>query len=252
MGLRERWNDYRLQRELLRRRERTPGTALVTGANKGIGYEVVRQLAAKGWRVFLTARDREKGAAAAATLGDRVRFIQMDVSDEASIAKAAQDVSAQTDSLDLLINNAGVLFRDQDRSILDVRVDILQQCWAINCVGALLVTRAFLPLLRKSAAACVVNVSSEMGRLYPDHHEVPAYSISKTALNAVTKRLALACKPDRIPVNAICPGHVKSDMGGPHAPRTVENGAGMIVWLGTEVSRGITGRFIEDGMILRW
>lgn len=252
MGLRERWNDYRLQRELHRRRERTPGTALVTGANKGIGYEVVRQLAAKGWRVFLTARDREKGAAAAATLGDRVRFIQMDVSDETSISQAVQEVSAQTDSLDLLINNAGVLFRDQDRSILDVSVDVLKRCWETNCLGALLVTRAFVPLLRRSRSARIVNVSSEMGRLYPDHEGTPAYSISKTAMNAVTKRFALALRDDHIPVNAICPGFVRSDMGGPNAPRSVEKGASTIVSLATEVPDTVTGKFIEDETILRW
>lgn len=252
MGLRERWNDYRLQRELHRRRERTPGTALVTGANKGIGYEVVRQLAAKGWRVFLTARDREKGAAAAATLGDRVRFIQMDVSDETSISQAVQEVSAQTDSLDLLINNAGVLFRDQDRSILDVSVDVLKRCWETNCLGALLVTRAFVPLVRMGRLVQVVNVSSEAARLYTMTHFIPAYSISKCGLNAVTKQMAAALEKDGIAVNAICPGWVKTAMGGPDAPRSIEKGAASIVWLGTHTMPGLTGRFLVDRAVLRW
>jgi NAD(P)-dependent dehydrogenase (short-subunit alcohol dehydrogenase family) len=165
MGLRTGWHELMLQRRLHRGSKSSPGVALVTGANKGIGLEVVRQLAGEGWRVFLTARNYEKGTEAASTLGTHVTFVQMDVTSETSIARAAAEVSQQTEALDLLINNAGVLFREQDQSVLDVSLDILRQCWETNCLGPLMVTRAFLPLLRKSGTVRVVNVSSEMGRL---------------------------------------------------------------------------------------
>lgn len=231
---------------------RQPGIALITGASRGIGYEVVRQLADLGWSVFLTARDVQAGAEAVSRLGSSVSFVEMDITNEASIVAAAQSVSNRIGALDLLINNAAVLFREEDQTVFDVSIHVLRQCWETNCIGPLLVAQAFMPLLRKSHSARIINVSSEAARLYTMKHYIPAYSISKCGLNAVTRQLAAACAPYRIPVNVICPGWVATKMGGPNAPRTAEDGARTIVWLGTRAPTEVTGQFIQDGHILRW
>ena len=228
-----------------------PGTALVTGANRGIGLEVVHQLADLGWHVFLTSRQNDAGLAAASQLGPQVRFVHLDVTNENSIRRAYQEVAASTTVLDLLINNAAVL-AEEDRSVFDISTDIIQHTFLTNTIGPLLVTRTFLPLLRASKSARVINVSSGAGRLCTMEHGVPAYSISKAALNAVTRQFAATCQADHIAVNAIDPGWVQTDMGGSQAPRSLENGAAQIVKLATDLPRDITGKFIEDGRILRW
>lgn len=247
-----RLKDRLFQKHLQYGPKRTPGVALVTGANKGIGLEVVRQLSEEGWMVFLCARSREKGSEAATNMGRNVIFIPLDVTSQTSITTAVQEVSQLTSVLDLLVNNAATLLREQDESVYAVDVDVLRKCWETNCLGPLLITRAFLPLLRKSKAARVINVSTEISRLSVMRHLFPAYCISKTGLNAVTRQLAAACETDRIPVNAVCPGWVKTDMGGPNATTSIEQGARSIVRLGTEVSAEITGMFIANGKILQW
>ena len=202
--------------------------------------------------VFLCARSREKGSEAATNMGRNVIFIPLDMTSQTSITTAVQEVSQLTSVLDLLVNNAATLLREQDESVYAVDVDVLRKCWETNCLGPLLITRAFLPLLRKSKAARVINVSTEISRLSVMRHLFPAYCISKTGLNAVTRQLAAACETDRIPVNAVCPGWVKTDMGGPNATTSIEQGARSIVRLGTEVSAEITGMFIANGKILQW
>lgn len=231
--------------------KREPGTTLVTGSNRGIGLELVRQLADLGWRVFLTSRQTDAGLAAASQLGPQVRFVHLDVTSEDSIRRAYQEVAASTTVLDLLINNAAVL-AEEDRSVFDVSPDILQRTFVTNTIGPLLVTRTFLPLLRASKSARVINVSSEAGRLYTMEHRVPAYSISKAALNAVTRQFAAACQADHIAVNAICPGWVQTDMGGSQAPRTVQKGVEGIMWLATEAPADLSGKFLMDRSTLRW
>lgn len=252
MYLVQRLKDRLLHKQLRYGAKRIPGVALVTGANKGIGLEVVRQLSEEGWTVILCARSREKGSQAAASLGKNVMFVPLDVTSQTSITTAVQEVSRLSGVVDLLVNNAAILLRDQDKSVCEVSVDVLRQCWETNCLGPLLITRAFLPLLRKSKAARVINVSTEISRLSMMRHLFPAYCISKTGLNAVTRQLAAACETDRIPVNAVCPGWVKTDMGGPDATISIEQGARAIVRLGTEVSAEITGTFIANGKMLRW
>ena len=233
--------------------KREPGTALVTGANRGrgIGLELVRQLADLRWQVFLTSRQKDAGLAAASQLGPRVRFVQLDVTNENSIRRAYQEVAASTTVLDLLINNAAVL-AEEDRSVFDVSTDIILHTFVTNTIGPLLVTRTFLPLLRASKSARVINVSSGAGRLCTMKHYIPAYSISKAALNAVTRQFAAICQADHIAVNSIDPGWVQTDMGGFQAPRTIKKGVEGIIWLATEAPSNLSGKFLMDQTTIRW
>jgi NAD(P)-dependent dehydrogenase (short-subunit alcohol dehydrogenase family) len=228
-----------------------PGIALVTGANKGIGLEVVRQLAAKGWRVFLTGRKLEAVTQAASGVGSSVTALALDVSNPGSIDAAVKTVSQTADHLDVLINNAGILDQD-DASIFDLPAERLRLMFETNTIGPLLVTQAFLPLLRKSASPRIINVSSGAGQLTDMGTWAPAYSISKTALNGVTGQFAAALKKDHIAVNAVCPGWVRTAMGGDEAPRSVEEGANTIVWLATSAPQSLTGQFIKDRKPIPW
>jgi NAD(P)-dependent dehydrogenase (short-subunit alcohol dehydrogenase family) len=211
-------------------------TALVTGANKGIGAEVSRQLANRGWRVVRTARRPSDNS-----------FIQLDVTDAKSIAEAVR----QVDQLDVLVNNAAIL-EDDDKGVLTLDEKILRRTLETNTLGPLRVTQAFIPLLEKSKDARIVNVSSGGGQLSDMGTWSPAYCISKTALNAVTVQLAGALREKRIPVNSVCPGWVRTEMGGANAPRSVEEGADTIVWLATDAPRDLTGKFLRDRKVIPW
>ena len=228
-----------------------PGIALVTGANKGIGLEVVRQLATRGWRVFLTGRSLASLRKAAAPLGPSVIPVPLDVTSRISIEAAFSVVSQTVDHLDVLINNAGILDHDEG-SIFELRPQRLQRMFETNTIGALLVSQTFLPLLRKSQSGRIINVSSGAGQLSEMGTWAPAYSISKTALNGVTSQLAAALADSNIAVNSACPGWVKTDMGGNEAPRSVEEGADTIVWLATESPQSMTGLFIKDRKPIPW
>ena len=231
----------------------TPKTFLVTGANKGIGLAIVRQLAKTGARVFLGARDAGRGQAAADELGGSVEFLPLDVSDAASIDQAAEAVASKVDTLDGLINNAGVLDDERGVSILDTDPDLIRRTLETNTFGPLRLTQKLAPLLAKAAeGGRVVNLSSGLGQLSDMEDQYPAYSISKTALNAVTRQLAAALKPKGIAVNTVCPGWVKTDMGGEGASRTVEQGADTPVWLVTEAPVSLTGEFLSDRKSIPW
>lgn len=232
-------------------RTRKPGIALVTGANRGIGLEVVRELAARQWRVFLTGRSPDAVDRAAALFPPTVTPIVLDVTDRASLDRAVKTVSETVDHLDVLVNNAGVLDSD-DESILDLPAERLRRMFETNAIGPLLVTQAFVPLLRKSAAARIINVSSGVGRLIDMGPAVPAYGISKTALNGITGKFAAALKSDGIAVNAVDPGWVRTAMGGDEAPRSLEQGADTIVWLATEADQSMTGLFFRDRKPIPW
>ncbi|HET9846754.1 MAG TPA: SDR family oxidoreductase [Nitrospira sp.] len=228
-----------------------PGIALVTGANKGIGLEVVRQLATCGWRVFLTGRSLGSVRKAASSLGASVTPLPLDVTSRISI-EAAFSIASQTENhLDVLINNAGILDHDEG-SIFKLDVQRLRRMFETNTIGALLVSQAFLPLLRKSESGRIINVSSGAGQLSDMGTWAPAYSISKTALNGVTGQFAAALRDSNIAVNAVCPGWVKTDMGGHEAPLSVEQGADTIVWLATEAPQSMTGLFIRDRKPIPW
>jgi NAD(P)-dependent dehydrogenase (short-subunit alcohol dehydrogenase family) len=224
--------------------------ALVTGAYKGIGLEVVRQLAARGARVFLTARNREAGErAATATKGD-VHFLPLDVSDAASIENAARALARQTDHLDVLVNNAAILL-DDGESVLDLDGKTALKTFATNTVGPLLVTQAFQPMLAQSKAPRVINVSSGAGQLAEGLQDwAPAYSMSKTALNALTQHFAAALP--HFAINAVSPGWVRTDMGGSAAPLSVEQGADTVVWLALDAPQTLTGKFLRERREIAW
>ena len=223
---------------------------LVTGAYRGIGLEVVRQLAARGARVYLTARKSEAGESAAGSIKGDVHFLPLDVSDRASIENAARLLARQVEHLDVLVNNAAILL-DDGGSVLDLDGDIALKTLATNTVGPLLVTQAFEPLLAKSRAPRVINVSSGAGQLAEGLQDwAPAYSMSKTALNALTQHFAAALP--NFAVNSVSPGWVRTDMGGKSAPLSVEEGADTIVWLALDAPQNVTGKFLRERREIAW
>ncbi len=224
--------------------------ALVTGANKGIGFEVARELAEKGFRVFLGARNERAGREASKKIGARATFLNIDVSDPASIRNAANQFDQLADHLDVLINNAGILL-DEDKAALTITPEIFETTMRTNTLGPLLVTAAFEPMLAKSSAPRIINVSSGGGQLTDGADGwAPGYCISKTALNGVTVQLAAALP--KFAVNSVCPGWVRTDMGGSGATRSVEEGADTIVWLATDAPQKLTGKFLRDRKEIPW
>ena len=234
--------------------------ALVTGANKGIGFETVRQLRRENFDVFLGARDEKAGRAAAEKLnkedsdkgytGFAVTFLKIDIADPKSIKSAAEEFGKQSDRLDALVNNAGILL-DDDKEILSATSKIFETTLRTNSLGALLVSQAFVPFLKKSDAPRIVNVSSGGGQLTDGADGwAPSYCISKTALNGVTVQLAAALP--NFAVNSVCPGWVRTDMGGSNATRSVAEGASGIVWLACDAPQKETGKFFRDRKIIPW
>jgi len=227
--------------------------ALVTGANKGIGREVAHQLAAKGFHVFIGARNRSAGRKAAdeiAKKGGEATFLEIDVSDNNSVAAAAREFAKASDHLDVLVNNAGIIV-DGDDAILEINDELLRKTLETNALGALRVMRACVPLLAKSKTPRVINVSSGGGQLIGGADGwAPAYCISKTALNGVTSQLAAALP--KFAINSVCPGWVRTDMGGRNATRSVEEGADTIVWLASEAPQDLRGKFFRDRKEIPW
>ena len=231
--------------------------ALVTGANKGIGFEVARDLARKGFHVFLGARDTEAGEAAAEKLrkeGEEdygeITFLKIDVSKPDSIRRAAEEFSRTSDRLDVLVNNAGILL-DDDKEILTTTPEVFETTLRTNILGALLVSQALVAFLKKSDAPRIVNVSSGGGQLADGADGwAPAYCISKTALNGVTVQLAAALP--KFAINSVCPGWVRTDMGGSNATRSVAEGASGIVWLAADAPQKETGKFWRDRKVIPW
>jgi NAD(P)-dependent dehydrogenase (short-subunit alcohol dehydrogenase family) len=231
---------------------------VVTGANRGLGFEVCRHLARNGIFVILTARDRTKAEDAAEKLrgeGYDVIAHQLDVTDGASVSALEHFVRWDYGRLDVLINNAGV-FLDQARginSLFDAPVvGTLHDTLQPNLFGPLLTCRALIPLMREGGYGRVVNVSTELASLTRMGDGYPTYRISKTALNALTRILAAELKGTGVLVNSASPGWVRTDMGGPEAPRSVEEGADTIAWLATLPDDGPTGGFFQDRKPLPW
>ena len=227
------------------------GVALVSGANRGIGREVARQLAELGYEVLLTARDGAKASAAAEELaestGGTVRALTLDVADPASIEAAGKQVGEDPGRLDVLVNNAGI-GSDFGVSGADPDFDAIQRALETNFFGAYRLTIALLGLLRHSAHGRVVNVSSGMGGVAEMGGWSPGYRVSKAAMNAMTRILSTELKEEGVLVNSACPGFVNTDMGGPMgAKKPVEEGAKGIVWLATLPDDGPTGGFFRDG-----
>jgi NAD(P)-dependent dehydrogenase (short-subunit alcohol dehydrogenase family) len=227
--------------------------ALVTGANRGIGLEVCRQLAQQGFVVALGARDQQKGERAVAQLaneGLQVQFQQLDVEDQRSIDAAQHAVEGQWGRLDVLVNNAAILYDTWQRA-LNADLHQVHQALQTNTIGPWRMAQAFVPLLRRSEHGRIVNVSSEAGSLSSMGSGTPAYNVSKTALNAVTRMLAADLHGTGILVNAVCPGWVATDMGGAGG-RPVAQGAASVMWAVTIPPNGPTGGFFRDGKPLPW
>jgi NAD(P)-dependent dehydrogenase (short-subunit alcohol dehydrogenase family) len=225
--------------------------ALVSGANRGIGREVARQLAAKGYRVLLSARDGERAQAAAAEVaqstGATVVPITLDVSSPESIERAAAAITTDPGRLDVLVNNAGVGL-DFGVAGVDPDFEKIQRTLETNFFGAYRLTIALLALLRASDRPRIVNVSSGMGGVAEMGGWSPGYRVSKASLNALTRILSTELSGDGFKVNSACPGFVDTDMGGPMgAQKPVEDGASGIVWLATLPDDGPTGGFFRDG-----
>ncbi len=227
------------------------GVALVTGANRGIGREVARQLAERGYEVLLSARDGEKAAVAAGELaqstGASVRPLTLDVADPESVAAAAEQVRADVRRLDVLVNNAGI---GSDFGVAGVAPDFdaIERALDTNFYGSYRLTVALLGLLRASAHPRIVNVSSGMGGVAEMGGWSPGYRVSKAAMNAMTRILSTELKDEGFLVNSACPGFVNTDMGGPMgATKPVQDGAAGVVWLATLPDGGPTGGFFRDG-----
>lgn len=228
--------------------------AVVTGANKGIGFEICRELAKNGVEVILTARNEDKGKQAEQDLkeqGLNVVFYKMDITDENSIKGLADFIENKYGKLDILINNAGI-FKDYEGGVLQGDINNIKETMDTNFYGALLVSRYLVPLMQKQNYGRVINISSGMGQLSDMGGGSIGYRISKTALNAMTKILANEVKNNNILVNTMCPGWVKTDMGGANAHRTVEQGADTAVWLAISDENDQTGKFFRDRKEISW
>lgn len=227
--------------------------ALVTGANRGIGREVCRQLAAAGWTVLLGARDEMKGRAAAEELDGDVRPLTLDVADHDSVVAAARRVEAEVGVCDAIVNNAGISY-DWDAFAHSADLGLVQEALDVNLFGAWEVTLAFLPLVRRSPHGRIVNVSSQAGSLATMGGSTPAYHVSKAALNAFTITLADELHGEGVLVNAICPGWTYSGEGGMGAAggRPIEEGAASVVWGVLLADGGPTGGFFRDGRPVPW
>jgi NAD(P)-dependent dehydrogenase (short-subunit alcohol dehydrogenase family) len=228
--------------------------ALITGANRGIGFETAKQLADRGFEVVITARDENKGLQAAENVravGGKATYLSLDVGNSNSIRNAANRFRSIADQLDVLINNAGV-YPDEGMNILTISRQRIVDTLQTNTFGPLEVTQTFLPYLRKAAAPRVINVSSGYGQLDQLSANLPSYCLSKLALNGITIMLAEALRTDRIAVNSMCPGWVRTDMGGPNATHSVEEGADTAIWLSDEAPHELTGKFFRRREELAW
>jgi NAD(P)-dependent dehydrogenase (short-subunit alcohol dehydrogenase family) len=229
--------------------------AIVTGANRGIGLEVCRQLASNDIHVVLTARDPIKGEAAASQLQAQnldVVFHPLDVTQEQSIHLLRDHIGEQHGAADILINNAGILIDPSGSKVLDSQDVTYRKTFETNFFGALSMCLAFTPLMLEKGYGRIVNVSSGSGQLSDMESGTPAYRVSKTALNALTRTLAAELKGRNVLVNSVCPGWVKTDMGGSGATRPVEQGADTIVWLATLPDGAPSGGFFRDRQQIPW
>jgi NAD(P)-dependent dehydrogenase (short-subunit alcohol dehydrogenase family) len=229
--------------------------ALVSGGNRGIGYEVVRQLAGLGHTVILGARDLKKGQTAMQTLSAQVTgpvvARQLDVTDTKSINYLVARITEEFGRFDILVNNAGIHY-DAWQTAIDADIGrTVHEAFETNLFGAWRLIKAFAPLMRRHRWGRIVNVSSGAGSLASMGAGTPAYSTSKAALNALTKIVAAELRSNGILVNAVCPGWVATDMGGAGG-RPAEEGAAGIVWAATLPDDGPTGGFFRDGQPVEW
>ncbi len=235
--------------------------AVVTGANRGLGLETARQLAKRDIRVIITSRNAGKGQMALEKLlaeGLDVLFQPLDVTSETSVAELGAFIHSRCGRLDILVNNAGVFLDSHgseeagSASVFTASLETLTTTLKTNLYGPLMLAQELAPLMKHQHYGRIVNLSSGMGQLSEMEGKSPAYRISKTALNALTRILAAETQGFNILVNSICPGWVRTDMGGPNAERPVEEGAAGIVWAATLPDDGPTGGFFRDGQPIPW
>jgi NAD(P)-dependent dehydrogenase (short-subunit alcohol dehydrogenase family) len=224
--------------------------AVVTGANRGIGLEICRQLTRTGMYVILTARDEAKAKAAADEIAVECR--PLDVDSDESVKAFAGWLADTHGRCDVLVNNAGVMLDPRGSRIPDTKIATWRATLETNLLGPLRMMQAILPLMKKNRYGRIVNLSSGQGQLSEMTVGTPAYRVSKTALNALTRTTAAELHGTGILVNAMCPGWVRTDMGGSGAPRSVEQGADTAVWLATLPDNGPSGGYFRDRKSIPW
>jgi NAD(P)-dependent dehydrogenase (short-subunit alcohol dehydrogenase family) len=230
------------------------GVALVSGGNRGIGFELCKQLGENGFAVLLGSRDLEKGRVASAKLQDLgldVSPIELDLHDPVTIENAVRFVEKTYGNLDVLINNAGV-YRDGTSKLIDLPIGVFEGAMSTNFFAPYHLSRAFLPLMEENNYGRIINISSGYGQMREmSDPGNGSYKISKLALNGLTQVIAAEVTGD-IKINAVCPGWVRTDMGGPHAPRSAEQAAASILWLAEIEEDGPNGKFFRDGKEINW
>jgi NAD(P)-dependent dehydrogenase (short-subunit alcohol dehydrogenase family) len=228
--------------------------ALVSGGNRGIGRDVVRQLGERGITVVLGSRDLKRGEKVAAELEAKdLRIVakQLDIRHEASVERVARELEEEFGRVDILVNNAGIT--DPWRGTAEnADFDAVKDVLETNLFGAWRLAKAVIPLMRRNGYGRIVNLSSGMGQLSDMRGHSPGYRVSKTGLNALTRMLASELAGENILVNSVCPGWVRTDMGGPGARRSVEEGADTPVWLATLPDGGPSGGFFRDRKPIPW
>jgi NAD(P)-dependent dehydrogenase (short-subunit alcohol dehydrogenase family) len=225
--------------------------ALVSGGNRGIGLEVCRQLAERGYTVVMGSRDEEKGRVAAERLEGDVIPHQLDVSDAGSVDRMAAFLEEEVGRLDILVNNAAIS-NDEGQRGVDADLDRVRESLEANLFGAWRLCEIAIPLMRRNGYGRIVNVSTGLAALEDMGGGSPGYRVSKTALNALTRILASELRGSGILVNAVNPGWVQTDMGGSGATRPVEEGAEALVWAATLPNNGPTGGFFRDRQPVPW
>src|SRR5919112_7566 len=225
--------------------------ALVSGGNRGIGLEVVRQLAEKGITTIVGSRDEEQGRAAAEGLPDNVVVRQLDVADEKSVDRLATSIEEEFGRLDILVNNAGIT-NDRGQHGVNADLDRVREALEANLFGAWRLCEACIPLMQRHHYGRIVNISSGMGALNEMGGGSPGYRLSKAGLNVLTRILASELRGSGILVNSVCPGWVRTDMGGSGATRSVEEGADTPIWAATLPNNGPTGGFFRDRRPIPW
>ncbi len=224
---------------------------LITGANKGLGFELAKQLAKLNHNIFLTARNQQKGIDAVKKLesdGLKATFLHLDVTSQESIDQCYNEYLKYANSLDILINNAGIM--PDKKGVLEITEDVLQKNFQTNTIGPLMMIQKFHSIINKGGK--IINFSSQLGSITNMRDYSAAYSIAKAALNAITKLSSEALKNKGISVNSIHPGWVKTDMGGSEAPMNIEEGIQTALWLATELPSNITGKFFHKQQELPW
>jgi len=231
--------------------------AIVTGANRGLGLETSKELAEKGFKVYMCCRDLEKGKIAAETLkskGLNVEFVKLDITKTSEIRGFAEKLHALNEIPEVIVNNAGVILEPtdgEDAGIFNVDPIIFLKTIEVNTMGPLKLIQAFIPLMKERNSGRVINISSGMGALNKMSTIWPAYCMSKTSLNVITKILAEELEGTNISINSICPGWVRTDMGGQSATRSVKEGVTSTMWLAT-TKNPPSGKFIRDKEEIDW